>query len=234
MQAVILAGGKGTRLKPFTTILPKPLMPINDAPILEIVVRQLKKFGFDRITMAVGYLAALLEAYFGNGDKWGIRIDYSREEEPLGTAGPLKLIRDLDETFLMMNGDILTNLDYSDLMKFHKQYQADATISVYDKLVSIDLGILKYDADQLIYDYIEKPTLNYQVSMGIYVLNRELVSLFPDHSMFDVPDLIKLLIQKNKRVKAYPFHGYWRDIGRYDDYEKALDEYEQLKQELIQ
>lgn len=233
MQAVILAGGKGTRLRPFTTVLPKPLMPINDMPILEIVIRQLKKNGFDRITMAVGYLASLLEAYFGDGRKWDMKIEYSLEEEPLGTAGPLKLIDDLDDTFLMMNGDILTNLKYADLMSYHKDSGSRATISVYDKPVKIDLGILKYDPEFTIYDYIEKPTLNYQVSMGIYVLNRELLELFPQSGAFDIPDLIKMLIQKKMTVKAFHFDGYWRDIGRHEDYEMALDEYEQLKTELL-
>jgi len=228
MQAIILAGGKGTRLKPYTTILPKPLMPINDMPILEVVIRQLKNNGFNNIVMAVGYLAELLEAYFGDGRKWGVNICYSREDKPLGTAGPLTLIDNLDDTFLMMNGDILTDLNYADLMNFHKKQQAKITIATFDKEVKIDLGILKVNSEREIFEYIEKPTLIYQVSMGIYVMNRSMIDLIPKDASFDLPDLIKLSIKQQIRVLSYHFKNYWRDIGRKDDYELALDEFEQL------
>jgi len=233
MQAVILAGGKGTRLRPYTTILPKPLMPINDMPILEVVIRQLKKNGFDKIIIAVGHLAELIEAYFGDGHKWGVQISYSLEDEPLGTAGPLTLIENLEDTFLMMNGDILTDLKYADLMTYHKKHQAKITIATYDKSIKIDLGILKTNANHEIYDYIEKPTLNHQVSMGIYVLEKCMLDLIPKGKFFDLPDLIKLSIKQNIKVLSYHFTKYWRDIGRKDDYEMVLEEYEQFKQKLF-
>lgn len=229
MQAIILAGGKGTRLRPYTTILPKPLMPINDMPILEVVIRQLKNNGFTKIVMAVGYLAELLEAYFGDGSRWGVEISYSREEKPLGTAGPLTLVDDLDDTFLMMNGDILTDLKYSELMNFHKQNNSKITIATYNKEVKIDLGILKVNDSHEIYDYIEKPTLIHQVSMGIYAIDKSMVEMIPRDKPFDLPDLIKLSIENKIKVLSYSFKNYWRDIGRKDDYELALEEYDKEK-----
>jgi NDP-sugar pyrophosphorylase family protein len=229
MQAIILAGGKGTRLRPYTTILPKPLMPINDMPILEVVIRQLKNNGFTKIVMAVGYLAELLEAYFGDGSRWGVEISYSREEKPLGTAGPLTLVDDLDDTFLMMNGDILTDLNYSELMNFHKQNNSKITIATYNKEVKIDLGILKVNDSHEIYEYIEKPTLIHQVSMGIYAIDKSMVEMIPRDKPFDLPDLIKLSIKNKIKVLSYSFENYWRDIGRKDDYELALEEYDKEK-----
>ncbi len=233
MQAIILAGGKGTRLKPYTTILPKPLMPILDMPILEVVIRQLKKNGFNEIVLAVGHLAELIEAYFGDGSKWGINIKYSREDKPLGTAGPLTLIENLDDTFLMMNGDILTDLKYADLVAFHKMHEGQITIATYNKEVKIDLGILKTNSDYRITEYIEKPTLVHQVSMGIYILEKSMLELIPKGEFFDLPDLIKLSIKENRKVLSYPFKEYWRDIGRKDDYELAMEEYDKLKVELL-
>jgi NDP-sugar pyrophosphorylase family protein len=233
MQAVILAGGKGTRLRPYTTILPKPLMPIQDMPILELVLRQLKENGFDDIIMAVGYLAELLEAYFGDGSKLGVRIRYSRETFPMGTIGPLTLIDGLEENFLAMNGDILTNLKYKNLMDFHLQQQATFSIAMYDKDVKIDLGTLKANENHEIYEYVEKPTLTYQVSMGIYILNRKALDYIPRDAYFDIPSLVHRLIQEKIRVSGFRFRDYWRDIGRKEDYELALDEYEALKSQLL-
>jgi len=222
MQAIILAGGKGTRLRPYTMILPKPLMPINDMPILEVVVRQIKKAGFNRVTMAVGHLAELIEVFFSDGKKWGVEIDYSREDKPLGTAGPLSLVKDLEEDFLVMNGDVLTNINYSDLMTYHKKKQAVITIATYGKDVNIDLGVIKTTQDGLINDYIEKPKLTYQVSMGIYVFKRDILKYIPKGEWFDFPDLIKCLISNKEKVISYPFADYWRDIGRREDYELAI------------
>lgn len=230
MHAIILAGGKGTRLRPYTTILPKPLMPVGDLPILEIVIRQLKKAGFKRITFAVGYLAELLEAYFGNGSKWGVEISYSREQEPLGTAGPISLIDDIDENFLVMNGDILTTLDYSDLMHYHSLHDSMATICVFSKKVQINLGVLKIDQDQEIRDYIEKPSYSYQVSMGIYAFNREVLKYIPQNIRLDFPDLICRLIDEGHSIQGYLFSDYWRDIGTPEDYQLALDEFEEKKE----
>ncbi|KKH95137.1 nucleoside-diphosphate-sugar pyrophosphorylase [Methanosarcina sp. 1.H.T.1A.1] len=233
MQAVILAGGKGTRLAPYTMVFPKPLMPIGDVPILEIVIRQLKKHGFTKIVLAVGHLAGLIEAYFEDGSKWGVEITYSREDEPLGTAGPLALLDDLDENFLVMNGDLLTNIDYSDLMCHHLESGALSTVSIYTKEVPISLGVLKLDDDGKIVDYIEKPTLKYKVSMGIYVFNNDVLNYIRRGKYLDFPDLIKTLIQKNKNVSGYMFEGYWMDIGRHEDYSKVLEEFEKMKDELL-
>lgn len=233
MQAVVLAGGKGTRLRPYTTILPKPLMPVDDMPILEIVIRQLKENGFTEIIMAVGYLAELLEAYFGDGSRWGVSIRYSRESFPMGTVGPLTLIDDLDENFLAMNGDILTNLEYRKLMDFHLQQEAALSIAMYEKEVKINLGTLKTNENSEIYEYIEKPTLTYQASMGIYIFNSRAIHSIPRGEFFDLPSLVQLLIKKQIRVSGYPFSDYWRDIGRKEDYELALDEYESYKPQLF-
>ena len=233
MQAIILAGGKGTRLAPYTTVFPKPLMPIGDMPILEIVIRQLKKHGFTKVVLAVGHLAGLIEAYFGDGSKWGVEITYSREDEPLGTAGPLALIDDLDDNFLVMNGDLLTNIDYSDLMRHHLKSGALSTVSVYTKDVPISLGVLELNGEGNITDYIEKPTLKYKVSMGIYIFNKNILTHIESGKYLDFPDLIKTLIQNDENVSGYMFEGYWMDIGRHEDYSKVLEEFENVKDELL-
>ncbi len=233
MQAIILAGGKGKRLAPYTTILPKPLMPIEDMPILEIVLLQLKKHGFTDIFLAVGHLAGLIQAYCGDGSRWGLNITYSMEDEPLGTAGPLSLIDGLEEDFLVMNGDLLTNIDYSDLMGYHLQKNALATVSMYNKDVPISLGVLKLDDSGNIIDYIEKPTLTYKVSMGIYILNRKILDHIEKGKYLDFPVLIKQLIGENEKVVGYDFTGYWMDIGRHEDYSKVLEEFNSIRDELL-
>lgn len=233
MQAVILAGGKGKRLAPYTTILPKPLMPIDDMPILEIVLLQLKKHGFTNIVLAVGHLAGLIQAYCGDGSRWGLNITYSMEHEPLGTAGPLSLIDGLEENFLVMNGDLLTNIDYSDLMKLHLEKNALATVSMYNKDVPISLGVLKLDDSGNIIDYIEKPTLTYKVSMGIYILNRKILDHIEQGKYLDFPVLIKQLIEENETIVGYDFTGYWMDIGRHEDYSKVLEEFNSIRDELL-
>ncbi len=225
MRAIILAGGKGTRLAPYTISFPKPLMPIGDLPILEIVVRQLRRSGFTRITMAVGHLAELIHAYFGDGSRFDVAIDYSREEEPLGTAGPLRLLADLDEHFLVMNGDLLTDLDYGALLRGHRESGSDATIGVYEKSVRIDLGVIERDGTGRIVDYREKPTLSYEVSMGVYAFSRSVLQYVPE-SYFDFPDLVLELIRRGRPIRAHPFGGLWLDIGRQDDYAKAIETFE--------
>jgi NDP-sugar pyrophosphorylase family protein len=232
MRAVILAGGKGTRLLPYTTVIPKPLMPVGDRPILELIIRQLKHYGFSRVTMAVGHLAELIEAYFGNGNKYGIKIDYSREDEPLGTIGSLSLIDTLDTTFLVMNGDVLTNLDYWKLVDFHKKNQAVATIATYNKEVKVDLGILEMDEDFQLKQYVEKPTLRYDVSMGIYMFEPEILSFIEPNEYLDFPDLVLTLMKAGRKVIGFPFDGYWLDIGRHEDYVRAQEEFETMKENL--
>jgi NDP-sugar pyrophosphorylase family protein len=232
MRAVILAGGKGTRLAPYTVAFPKPLMPLGDVPILEVVIRQLASYGFTRITMAVGHLAELLQAYFGDGSRFGIAIDYSREPEPLGTAGPLKLIPDLDESFLVMNGDLLTDLDYGELVRRHREQKNDATIGVYQKEVRIDLGVLERDPEGRIVDYREKPTLSYEVSMGVYAFRREVLEIIPD-GYFDFPDLVLELIRRGRPIRGFAFHGLWLDIGRQEDYGSAIETFERERERFL-
>ena len=233
MKAVILAGGKGRRLAPYTTVLPKPLMPIGDIPILEVIIRQLKQAGFDDLTMAVGYLAELLMAYFGDGSKLGVNIRYSREEHPLGTAGPLKLIDGLDEPFLLMNGDLLTTLDYRAMWDEHCLTNPIATLATYQRDVQIDLGVIEIDHQQQVCGYVEKPTYHYTVSSGIYVFSPSVLEYIPYHKRMDLPDLILKLLMAGHRVGAYPFAGRWLDIGRPDDYERAVSEFEQHRTEFL-
>ncbi|MEZ0394851.1 MAG: sugar phosphate nucleotidyltransferase [Anaerolineales bacterium] len=225
MKAVILAGGKGTRLAPYTTVLPKPLMPIGDMPILEIVLRQLAHYRFDEVVLAVGYLAELLMAYCGDGSKFGLKIQYSREEQPLGTAGPLGLISGLTETFLVMNGDLLTTLDYQALYRYHRQRRAVATLAARQREVKIDLGVIEVDDQHWLQNYIEKPSLRYLVSTGIYIFEPQVLDFIPPNQRLDLPELVLRLRENGQRVNVYPFDGYWLDIGRHEDYEVAIDEF---------
>ncbi len=233
MRAVILAGGKGTRLAPYTAILPKPLMPVGDMPILEIVIRQLQRHGFDEITLAVGYLAELLMAYCGDGSKFGVRLDYSREEIPLGTAGPLALVENLNDTFLVMNGDLLTTLDYGAMLRYHRERGAIATIACYRRDVKIDLGVIEISPDNWLQDYIEKPTYHYAVSMGVYIFEPQVLQYVPRGQRLDLPDLVKNLTAAGQRVNVYNFEGYWLDIGRHDDYEQAMSEFSERREQFL-
>jgi NDP-mannose synthase len=229
MRTVILAGGKGVRLAPLTEVIPKPLVPIGGMPILEVVIRQLRHHGLRRITLAVGYMADLLKAYFQDGSKWGVEIEYSYETEPLGTAGPLSLIPGLDETFIVMNADVLTNLNFQDLVTYHKTHRAIATVSAYERQVTIDLGVIIKDGDCHIKDYVEKPTISRLVSMGVYVFEPQVLDFIKGTGYLDFPDLVKQLLKVCQVVNYYPFDGYWLDIGRHDDYAKAAEEFNQLK-----
>lgn len=233
MRAVILAGGKGTRLAPYTTVLPKPLMPVGEMPILEIVMRQLVHHGFDDQTLAVGYLAELLMAYCGDGSKFGAKLEYSREGRPLGTAGPIALVPNLNETFLVMNGDLLTTIDYSAMLKNHRERGMLATIACYQRDVKIDLGVIDVDSDNWVVNYIEKPTYHYEVSMGIYIFEPAILNYIPLNQKLDLPDLMLNLLKAGQKVNVFKFDGYWLDIGRPDDYERAIDEFAKHRQEFI-
>ncbi len=234
MKAIILAGGKGSRLKPYTIVFPKPLMPIGDKPILEIVIRQLKSFGFDEITVAVGHLAELIMTFFNDGSKYGIKIKYTREDQPLGTAGPLALMKEnLNETFLMMNGDVLTTLDYSDLVNYHKKNKAIATIALKKRTVKIDFGVPEIDVDNNIIAYTEKPEIEYLVSMGVYVFDPKVLEYIKPDEYLDFPDLVKKLISNGETVEGYVYDGYWLDIGRPEDYEKANEEIKGIYDKLL-
>ena len=233
MKAVVLAGGKGRRLIPYTQIIPKPLMPIGDVPILEILLRQMKSSGIEDVVLTVGYLAGLLQAYFQDGSRLGLRISYSQEEKPLGTAGPLALVNGLDETFLVTNGDVLTTLRLGDLIAFHKEQGAAATIAVHQRKASINFGIVQSDGDNRITGYIEKPTYDYLVSMGLYVFDPHVLSYIPPQEYLDFPDLVHRLLDAGEKVVGFPFGGYWQDLGRSDDYERATEDFEKMRKEFL-
>jgi NDP-mannose synthase len=236
-RAVILAGGKGTRLAPYTTVLPKPLMPIGDRAILDVVVRQLASYGYRRLTFAVGYLAHLIQAVFADGQAWGVAIEYHEEPQPLGTAGPLALVDGLDETFLAMNGDVLTTLDYAGLFELHRRAGNAMTIATHRRTVRTEYGVLHVDGTQggtdRVIGYEEKPELEYTVSMGVYVLEPRALELIPSGRRFDIPDLVLALLAAGEPVGSHMFEGYWLDIGRHDDYERALADYEQILPRLL-
>lgn len=228
MKAVILAGGRGTRLAPYTSVLPKPLLPLGQRPILEIIVSQLRDRGFTDITVAVGYLGHLIEAYFGDGRRFGVQMRYSYEDAPLGTAGPLTLISGLDQPFLAMNGDLLTDLDYSELYRYHLEQQAVVTVALYTKEVKIDLGVLQVNQRHEVEKYTEKPTYTYTVSMGIYVIDPAALRYIPRGQRFDFPDLVQKLLEEDQKISGYEFGGQWLDIGRPEDYARAAESF--LKQ----
>lgn len=227
MKAVILAGGVGTRLRPYTTVLPKPLMPVGNYPIAETLVRQLRHHGVREITFAVGYLHQLIEAYFGDGSNLGVNISYLREDEPLGTAGPLAKLTQFTEPLIVLNGDILTDLNFSELYRRHLDSNAEITIAAYNKQVKIDLGVLETDHDQRLNNYIEKPEYFFKVSMGIYVISPGVLPYIPVDERFDFPDLVLKLLNSGQKVQTYPFSGIWLDIGRNEDYAGATEMYEQ-------
>lgn len=233
MKAIILAGGKGTRLAPYTKVLPKPLMPIGDMPILEILLRQLKRAGIDEVVLTVGHLAGLLQAFFQDGQSLGLTISYSFENYPLGTAGPLSLVQGLDDTFLVANGDVLTTLDLVDLFKFHRRSGAAATIATHKRTVNVDLGVIQFNGTQDVVGYIEKPTYDFQVSMGIYVFEPRVLNFIPYNQYLDFPDLVLNLIEAGDRVVGYPFDGYWQDLGRPDDYEQAVQDFASMRSKIL-
>jgi NDP-sugar pyrophosphorylase family protein len=236
-RVVILAGGKGSRLAPYTTVLPKPLMPIGDRAILDVVVRQLGAAGFPEITIAVGYLAHLIEAVFGKGEAHDVRIDYHHETEPLGTAGPFATIEGLsDAPFLALNGDVLTSLDYREFFESHCRSGNAMTIATHGRVVRANYGVLEVeeggDGIMPVTGYREKPEIPYTVSMGVYALSPEALELVPK-GRFDIPDLVLALLDAGLPVGSYAFDGYWLDIGRHDDYEQALVDYETILPRLL-
>ena len=235
-RAIVLAGGKGVRLRPYTAVLPKPLMPIGDRPVLDIIIRQLHGSGFGRITVATGYLAELIEAFFRDGSSYGVPIDYFREREPLGTVGALALIEGLDDDFLVMNGDVLTDIDYHALLQRHRESGAAATIATTQRDVQISLGVLHTDdpddATRLT-GYTEKPMLSHEVSMGVYCFSPAVRELMTPGEHLDFPDLVLRLVDAGETVRAWRSPNYWLDIGRHDDYEQAQDEFQRMKHLLI-
>jgi NDP-mannose synthase len=228
MKAVILAGGRGTRLAPYTTVLPKPLVPVGDIPILEVIIRQLIASGFVSVTLTLGYLGELIRAYFAAHKTLSqqIQLQFVDEEQPTGTAGSLRLISDLPDTFLVMNGDVLTTLDYPRLINFHRESGAWLTIASHQKEVNIDLGVLQLQSGEVT-GYLEKPRYVYPVSMGIYVYDRRTLEYIPPGRHFDLPELVMQLLAQKRKVACFESDALWLDIGRRDDYAIAQNVFEQ-------
>ncbi len=221
---VILAGGKGKRLRPYTTVLPKPLIPIGDVPILEIVVRQLRQYGFRRLMLAVGYRDGLLRSYFGNGAALGVDLRCSTEDHPLGTVGPLHLMADqLPESFLVMNGDILTDLDYRALLQAHRDSGRLLTLTSYQRRIQIHEGTFELAPDGTVTNFREKPTINVWVSIGVYAMSRAVLEFIPRDRPFGMDDLISAMLAVRAPVETYRHTGLWYDIGCPKDLERATE-----------
>lgn len=233
MRAIILAGGKGTRLRPYTTLIPKPLVPIGgDCSILEIIIHQLTRAGFTHITLAVNHFAKLIMAYFGDGSDWGVKIDFSLEGKPLSTIGPLTIIDDLPENFLVMNGDILCNLDYGKFFNEHKKRGNKISVSAFKRVAKIDFGVLKFDNNNLLTEFREKPSYDFDVSMGIYCINRTVIEKLPRGEKYGFDNLMLDGIQNGDQIWINQFSGMWLDIGRPEDYQYADEHYSEIKKEL--
>ncbi len=231
-RAVVLAGGKGSRLRPYTVVLPKPLMPIGEYPILEVILRQLASQGFDRVTLAVNYQAEIVRAFCGDGSRWGISIDYSLETVPLSTIAPLRLISDLPENFLLMNGDVLTDLPMQNLYEEHVSQKRLFTIAASERTNIVDYGVLHAREDQLI-GFGEKPKFQYLVSMGVYILNRSVLDRVPVGQKYGFDDLMLDMLANKESVHVERHSGYWLDIGRVDDYMRAVDEFDDRRKQLL-
>lgn len=233
MRAIILAGGKGTRLKPYTATIPKPLVPIGgEMPILEIIIKQLAHAGFTHITIALNHMADFIKAFFGDGSKWDLKIDYSTEDKPLSTIGPLTLIENLPDNFLVMNGDILCDLDYRGFYEHHCKNNNDVSVSVYKRDSKIDFGVLQYNDNQRITKFIEKPVYQFDVSMGIYCLHRRVVAGLVKNEPYGFDNLMLDGIRDDKHLEAVPFSGFWLDIGRPDDYDFANENFPEISRKL--
>lgn len=229
MKAVILAGGKGTRLVPYTRVFPKSMLPLGDKVILEILLEQIKRSGIDDVVLAVGNLAGIMRAFFQDGKNYHLNITYSLESKPLGTAGPLSQIPDLTETFLVTNGDVLTQLDIGELIRFHKEQKSICTIAMHSRKIHIDLGVIEQKGGNEITGYVEKPTIEYKVSMGIYVFEPKTLDYIPSGEYFDFPHLVKKLLEAGEKVVGYLYTGYWKDLGTPGDYELALDDFDKMR-----
>lgn len=233
IPVVIQAGGKGTRLQPYTAVLPKPLMPVGDMPILEIVIRQLVHYGFTDLHITTGHLAHLIEAFFGDGSLWNASIHYLREEQPLGTIGPVRQLPRPDRPFMVMNGDLLTDIDYGGLYRHHLQSQALVTVAVYRGEVPVSLGVIDFDEEKQIVGFREKPTLYFWGSMGIYVFSPELWDLIPPSTPYGFDSLMADLLARRQFAQVYPWSGLWLDIGRPQDYERASEDFQKHRQRFL-
>lgn len=220
-MAVILAGGRGVRLKPFTMVIPKPLLPVGELPIVEVVIRQLAATGIKRVAMMLGYMAQLFIATFSDGSRWGVNIEYYVEEEPQGTAGSLRVIKDPEQDLLVMNADILTTVDYRRVVEYHRARDAWGTIATTRRRAPVDYGVIVKTGEGLLGEYREKPVMEYDVSMGINVISSRSISFVPPDTKYDIPDLMTALVSARKPVVCYDTDCYWQDIGRFEDYEQA-------------
>jgi NDP-sugar pyrophosphorylase family protein len=225
-EAVILAGGKGTRLRPYTISIPKPLVPLGDEPVIDILLRQLECAGIRRVHIALGHLANLMKAYFDQtNSQRTIEIRYSFERKALGTVGPIKQIPGLGQTFLVLNGDVLTTLSFKDLLEHHQRERCIATLAVHKRQVPMDYGIIEVASGSRIVGHREKPSLEVKVGMGLYVFDRRVLDYIPNDQKFDIPELIHVLLRAGEAIAAYESEDYWMDIGRPDDYEIAHRDY---------
>ena len=236
MNAVILAGGKGTRLAPYNTVFPKPLVPLGDRPILDILIHQLSYYGFDRIILSLGYLAELIQAYFHDGSPHveNAEIHFVREDEPLGTVGSLKLISFQEEApFLVINGDVLTTMDFGKLLAYHKKKGGELSIAMHRKKVKLDLGVMEVDEENILKSFQEKPELHSLVSMGVYVYELSALNYIKKGEYLDFPDLVQRMLQDGRKIVGYPSDDYWMDLGSHADYGKAQDEFESMRELLL-
>jgi NDP-mannose synthase len=227
MKAVILAGGKGMRLRPYTSILPKPLMPIGEYPVLEIILRQLVHYGVTDVTIAIGYLGSLIQTYLAQSPiSRRLDIRYHTEDKPLGTAGAIGLIGGLTEPFFVMNGDLLTTVNFAEMMAAHKSRNADLTVGVVKSSVQIQLGVLDIGRSGMITGYDEKPTKTYSASMGAYVYSPSILEMIEPGAYLDAPSLVLKLIAADRKVFGYTADFQWIDIGNVGEYERAQLEFE--------
>ncbi len=225
MKAVILAGGLGTRLKPFTEVIPKPLLPIGEKAVLEIQIEHLKKHGFDEIYLATNYRSEYIENFFGNGSRYGVRLTISKEEKPLGTAGPLSLLREhLTETFVVMNGDILSSINLSKFFRYAAEKTAMLTIAVKEFILPYAFGNIMFSGD-FVTQIEEKPNIVTYALAGIYAMRPEILDFIPGNTYYGMDSLIKEMLSRNLPVAKFDLREYWLDIGRADDYEKAQESY---------
>ena len=233
MIAVIQAGGKGTRLRPYTLALPKPLMPIGDLPIIELLLKWLRRWGIRKVYITTGYLGGLIKALCNDGSQWDMNIEYSQEPEPLGTIGALRLIRHkLTETFLTINGDIISDLNLRQLIKFHKSDNNLISVAVAEKKIQVDLGVM-LSTNGKMSGFREKPIMKFNVSTGIYCMEPKIVDLIPDNVPYGFDDLMFEMLDKNLAVNLYKHEGLWLDIGREDDFRYAQDNFMEKYKTLV-
>jgi NDP-sugar pyrophosphorylase family protein len=231
-QAIILVGGKGIRLKPYTLVLPKPLMPIGDYPILEIIIMQLKKMKFNHIILAVGYKASLIKSYFGNGKRYGLKIDYINEKKPLGTIGPLNLVKKLQKNFIILNGDTLTNLNFKKFMDSHIKNKSNFTIASFKRSHQIEFGVIETKDNKLI-QFDEKPRKTFQVCMGVYAANKSIIKEIPKNRLYGFDDLMTRMLKQKNEINIFNHNGLWFDIGRQNDYFNAIDFFKANKKKFL-